>query len=52
MNLIKFTSQLIKILPRDTLKLQKLRDDIQNTKGVVSKPWLLEKVDEMLLKKR
>ncbi|MBC7886032.1 MAG: hypothetical protein H7X99_11200 [Saprospiraceae bacterium] len=51
LNLIKFTLILMKLTPKDKEKLTKLRMDINDTKGVVSKPWLLEKVDDMINKK-
>lgn len=47
-NLIRFTNHLMKIYPRDKNKLQKLLDEIRGTKGVVSKPWLIEKVEQQL----
>ncbi len=50
LNLIKFTTALMKMSVRDQDKLKKLRDEITAAKGVVSKPWLLEKVDEMIKK--
>lgn len=50
-NLIKFTNSLIKIPPGDTKKLKKLRDDIEATEGVVSKPWLIEKATELIERK-
>jgi hypothetical protein len=50
LNLVKFTNQLIKIHPRDKIKLEKLKTEIEETKGVVSKPWLLEKVEHLLKK--
>jgi len=49
-NLIKFTSALMKINPKEQSKVLKLRDEIVSTKGVVSKPWLLEKVENLLKK--
>ncbi len=51
LNLVKFTNQLIKTQPKDKVKLKKLKTEIEETKGVVSKPWLLDKV-EALLRKR
>lgn len=50
LNLVKFTHQLIKIHPKDKVKLEKLKTEIEETKGVVSKPWLLEKVEHLLKK--
>jgi len=48
LNLIKYTQALIKIHHRDKEKLNKLKDEIASTQGIVSKPWLLEKIDEQL----
>lgn len=47
LNLIKFTRSLIRLIPGDKLKLAQLKDEIEQTKGVVSKPWLLEKITEL-----
>jgi len=38
----------MKINPKEQLKVVKLKDEIQSTHGVVSKPWLLEKVEQMI----
>lgn len=46
-NMIKFTKKMLFILPSDKSKIQKLRTEIENTKIVASKPWLLERVDEL-----
>jgi hypothetical protein len=51
LNLIKFTNTLIKIQPKDKKRLENLYTDIKNTKGVVSKPWLEEKITFLLNKK-
>lgn len=48
LNLVKYTSALMKVNPRDKAKIQKIKEEIQQTKGIVSKPWLLEKVEEMV----
>lgn len=48
LKLIKFTNALIKLYPRDKKKVLKLKDEIENTKGITSKIWLIEKVNEML----
>lgn len=47
-NLISFVRQLSKMNPRKTNELLKLRNEIQTTKGLASKTWLLEKVDELI----
>jgi hypothetical protein len=51
LNLIKFTLNLMKLSHKDKEKLTKLKTEISNTKGVVSKPWLLEKIDILINKK-
>ncbi|MBP6447295.1 MAG: hypothetical protein KA341_10855 [Saprospiraceae bacterium] len=50
LNLIKYTSSLMKVNPRDQSKIQKIKIEIEQTKGIVSKPWLMEKVEEMIRK--
>jgi len=49
-NLIKFTSALMKINPKEQVKVLKLKDEIVSAKGVVSKPWLIEKVESLIKK--
>ncbi len=49
--LIKFTRRLIHAETVSTDKLDKLKKQIQETKGVVSKPWLLEKVEDLIRQK-
>jgi hypothetical protein len=44
--LIKFTQKLMRIMPGETQKIQRLKQEIMETKGVVSKAWLLEKISE------
>ncbi|MEL6987340.1 MAG: hypothetical protein AAGK97_05870, partial [Bacteroidota bacterium] len=46
-NLIKFTKKLTRTPVNDKSKLQKLKEEITDTKGIVSKRWLLEKVQEL-----
>lgn len=48
LNLIKFTNTLIKIPHKEKKKLEKLYQEIKDTKGIVSKPWLEEKVLKLL----
>lgn len=50
LNLIKFTNNLIKIHPRDKKKIEKLYQEVLDTKGIVSKPWLEEKIQLLLQK--
>ncbi len=45
--LIKYTRRLTRIIPSDKKALQKLKEDIQSTKGVVNANWLLEKIAEL-----
>lgn len=49
-NLIKYVRILIKFTSKDKPKLQKLKTDVMNTEWIVNKAWLLEKIDELLLK--
>lgn len=49
-HLIKFTNALMKINPKEQSKVIKLKEDIISTKGVVSKPWLIEKVEKLIKK--
>lgn len=46
-NLIKYVRALIKYTTKDKIKLTKLKAEIENTDWIVSKGWLLEKVDEL-----
>jgi hypothetical protein len=48
LNLIRFTGALIKVHPSEKQKISKIKEEIQQSKGVVSKPWLLDKVSELL----
>jgi len=43
---------LMKINAKEQEKVIKLKNEIVETKGVVSKPWLLEKVNEMIKVKK
>lgn len=49
-HLIKFTSALMKINPKEQAKVLKLKEEIVSAKGVVSKPWLIEKVESLIKK--
>jgi hypothetical protein len=46
-NLIKFTKKLTKLIPGDKKALQKLKEEVQNTKGIASLNWLKEKIAEL-----
>lgn len=50
LNLIRFTATLMKLSGRDQEKLKKLKEEVSAAKGVVSKPWLMEKIDELIKK--
>jgi hypothetical protein len=50
LNLIKFTGALMRLNVRDQDKLIRLKQEVSEAKGVVSKPWLLEKIDELVKK--
>ncbi len=51
LNVIRFTAALMKINAKEQSKVLKLKAEIEHAKGVVSKPWLLEKVEEMIKKR-
>ena len=46
-NLIQFVKRLTKLQPKDRLKIQKLKEDVKSTEGIVNKAWLIEKIDEL-----
>lgn len=48
LHLIKFTNNLMKIDAKDQDKVLKLKTAIVETKGIVSKPWLIEKVSALI----
>lgn len=45
-NLIKFTKKLTKLTRRDTSGLKKLKEEVEATKNVASRNWVLEKIAE------
>ncbi|MBK9254159.1 MAG: hypothetical protein IPM42_01590 [Saprospiraceae bacterium] len=47
LNLIKYTKSLIRISPKDKVKIQILKESINDEKTVAVKPWLLEKIAEL-----
>lgn len=46
-NLIKFTKKLTKTRSGDKEAIKKLKDEIENTKGIADKKWLSEKIAEL-----
>jgi len=47
-DLIKYTKKLTKLIPGDKQKLEKFRQELENTKNpIASQPWLLEKIAEL-----
>lgn len=46
-NLVKFTKKLTKVIPGDKKNLEKIKEEINSTKGVVSVRWLREKIAEL-----
>lgn len=46
-NLIKFTKKLTKMTFRDKKGIQKLKEEVEATKNIASRNWLLEKIAEM-----
>lgn len=49
-NLLKYISKIINLRSGDRAGIEKLREEISNTPGIVSKPWLLQKLDEKPLR--
>ncbi len=47
-NLIKFTRSLVRLNKNDKKKIQKLKEEVLESDSVVSKGWLLEKIDQKL----
>lgn len=47
-NLLKYVTKLINLRIGDKSGLRKLKEELQETTGVGSKPWLLEKIDEKI----
>ncbi len=47
-NLIKFTKKLTRIQPGDDKSLKKLTEEIQKTKRLASRKWLVDKVEELV----
>lgn len=45
-NLLKYVNKLINLRNSDQEGISKLRKEIEETPGIVSKPWLLQKLDE------
>lgn len=52
LNLISFTRQLLSIEGASPDKIEELKRKITSTQGVVNKPWLLEKINSYLQKRR
>jgi len=46
-NLIKFTKKLISLPPSDSKKLLLLKQEVESTKNIASRDWLLEKITEL-----
>lgn len=46
-NLIRFTKKLTKIRPGDNTSIEKLKKDIEQTKGLADAKWLKEKIAEI-----
>jgi len=45
LNFVKFVKKLVKLFPVTHEALDKLKQEISDTKGVINKPWLLERVE-------
>jgi hypothetical protein len=48
LDLLKYLGKLINIDSGDKVKIQSIRDTVIETKGIVNKQWLLEKIDAIL----
>lgn len=46
-NLVKFTKKLIGLPPSDNKKLLQLKQEVESTKNIASRDWLLEKIAEL-----
>lgn len=46
-NLIKFTKKLVKTIPGDQKTLEKVKKEVEATKNIASRKWLLEKIAEL-----
>lgn len=46
-NTISIVRRLSKIVPGDTKEIEKLKKDIENTQGIVSKNWIVEKLTSL-----
>lgn len=46
-NLIKFTKKLTRIMPGDEAAIQRLKEEIAETRNVASLKWLQEKIEEL-----
>ncbi len=47
LNLIKFTKKLCRMIPNDKKALEKIKLEVNATKEIASKKWLLEKIAEL-----
>lgn len=46
-NLVKFTKKLLGLPPSDSKKLAQLKQEVEATKNIASRDWLLEKIAEL-----
>jgi hypothetical protein len=44
---INYYKRLMRLLPRDTEKIKKLKAEVSQNKGIVNQSWLLEKISEL-----
>lgn len=47
LNLIKFTKKLTRLIPGDKKAIEKIKNEMESTKGIVSHTWLKEKIAEL-----
>jgi len=47
LNLIKYTKKLTKLIPGDKKTLEKIKNEVAETKGIINANWLKEKIAEL-----
>ena len=48
LQLIRFVKKLTKTMPGEIKRIEALREELQNTKGVASSQWIAEKIEELV----
>ncbi len=47
-NFIRFVKKLTRIIPRDKKQIEAFKNELDQTKEIVNRPWLVEKAEELL----